>query len=90
MFNIGWAEFLVLVLVFFIFIKPKDIPSVLKSFVKIFHKIRNIWSNFYDEINQSFYAKELKKRNKEILQIEAEIKRMNRKNFANNKKNKRN
>ena len=79
MFSIGWAEFIVLVVVFFVFIKPKDIPLVLKKIVTIFFKFKNILSTFIDEINQNIYVKEFKKRNKEILDIEKEIKKIKKK-----------
>ena len=83
MFNIGWTEFLLLVLIFFVFIKPKDIPSVLKNIFIFFNKFKNYISDITSEIKQSIYAKEFKKRNKEILRIEKELKKFKSKNFFN-------
>ena len=85
MFNIGWAEFLLLVLIFFILIKPKDIPVVLKNILYVFNKIKNYISEITSEINHSIYAKEFKKKNKEILKIEKEIKKIKKKDFFNKK-----
>ena len=83
MLNIGWTEFVFLVLIFFVFIKPKDIPSVLKNIFIFFNKFKNYISDITSEIKQSIYAKEFKKRNKEILRIEKELKKFKSKNFFN-------
>ena len=83
MLNIGWTEFLLLALIFFVFIKPKDIPSVLKNIFIFFNKFKNYISDITSEIKQSIYAKEFKKRNKEILRIEKELKKFKSKNFFN-------
>ena len=83
MFNIGWTEFLLLALIFFVFIKPKDIPLVLKNTLIFFNKIKNYISDITSEIKQSIYAKEFNKRNKEILKIEKELKKFKSKNFFN-------
>ena len=83
MFNIGWTEFLLLALIFFVFIKPKDIPLVLKNIFILFNKFKNYISGITSEIKQSIYAKEFKKRNKEILRIEKELKKFKSKNFFN-------
>jgi len=85
MFNIGWAEFLLLVLIFFILIKPKDIPVVLKNILYVFNKIKNYISEITSEINHSIYAKEFKKKNKEILKNEKEINKIKKKDFFNKK-----
>ena len=85
MFNIGWAEFLLLVLIFFILIKPKDIPVVLKNILYVFNKIKNYISEITSEINHSIYAKKFKKKNKEILKIEKEINKIKKKDFFNKK-----
>ena len=79
MFSIGWTEFIVLVVVFFVFIEPKEVPLILKKIISVFLKFKNILSTFMDEINQSLYVKEFKKRNKDILKIEKEIKKFKKK-----------
>ena len=70
-------------LIFFVFIKPKDIPLVLKNTLIFFNKIKNYISDITSEIKQSIYAKEFNKRNKEILKIEKELKKFKSKNFFN-------
>ena len=79
MFSIGWTEFIVLVVVFFVFIEPKEVPLILKKIISAFLKFKNILSTFMDEINQSLYVKEFKKRNKDILKIEKELKKFKKK-----------
>ena len=85
MFNIGWAEFLLLVLIFFILIKPKDIPVVLKKIFYVFNKFKNFISDITTEINQSIYVEEFKKKNKKILESEKKLKNFKSKNFYNKK-----
>ena len=85
MLNIGWTEFVFLVLIFFIFIKPKDIPLVLKKILYFYNKFKNYITEITTEIDQSDYAKEIKKRNKEILSIEKEIKKIKSKDLFNKK-----
>ena len=79
MFNIGWAEFVILVVVIFVFIEPKEAPLILKKIISLFLKFKNMLSTFMDEINQSIYVKEFKKRNKDILEIEKELKKIKEK-----------
>ena len=69
MFNIGWAEFLLLVLIFFILIKPKDIPVVLKNILYVFNKVKNYISEITSEINHSIYAREFKKKIRKFLKL---------------------
>ena len=85
MLNIGWTEFVLLVLIFFVFIKPKDIPVVLKKIFYVFNKFKNYISDITTEINQSIYSEEFRKKNKKILEIEKEIKKFKNKDFYNKK-----
>ena len=85
MLNIGWTEFVFLVLIFFIFIKPKDIPLVLKKILNFYNKFKNYITDITTETDQSYYAKEIKRRNKEILSIEKEIKKIKSKDLFNKK-----
>ena len=81
MFNIGWTEFLFVVIIFFIFVKPKDIPLVLKKTFSTLNKIKDYISNISNEFNQNLYVKEFKKKNKEILEIEKELKKIKTQNI---------
>ena len=85
MLNICLTEFVFLVLIFFIFIKPKDIPLVLKKILNFYNKFKNYITDITTEIDQSYYAKEIKRRNKEILSIEKEIKKIKSKDLFNKK-----
>ena len=79
MLNIGWTELLLITVVFLIFIKPKDFPFFIKKIAKFFYKIKNYISDITEEINEEIYIDEFKKKNKEILKIEKELKKLKKK-----------
>ena len=79
MFNIGWTELLVITIVFLIFIKPKDIPFFIKKIATFFYKIKNYISDITEEFKEEIYTDEFKKKNKEILKIEKELKKFKKK-----------
>ena len=79
MFNIGWTELLLITIVFLIFIKPKDFPFFIKKIATFFYKIKNYISNITDEFKEDLYLDEFKKKNKEILKIEKELKKLKKK-----------
>ena len=79
MFNIGWTELLLITIVFLIFIKPQDFPFFIKKIAKFFYKIKNYISDITEEIKEEIYIDEFKKKNKEILKIEKELKKLKKK-----------
>ena len=79
MFNIGWTELLLITIVFLIFIKPKDIPFFIKKIATFFYKIKNYMSDITEEFKEEIYTDEFKKKNKEILKIEKELKQFKKK-----------
>jgi sec-independent protein translocase protein TatB len=79
MFNIGWTELLLITIVFLIFIKPKDIPFFIKKIATFFYKIKNYISDITEEFKEEIYTDEFKKKNKEILKIEKELKKFKKK-----------
>ena len=79
MFNIGWTELLLITIVFLIFIKPKDIPFFIKKIATFFYKIKNYTSDITEEFKEEIYTDEFKKKNKEILKIEKELKKFKKK-----------
>ena len=79
MFNIGWTELLLITIVFLIFIKPKDIPFFIKKIVTFFYKIKNYISDITEHFKDEIYIDEFKKKNKEILKIEKELKKFKKK-----------
>ena len=79
MFNIGWTELLLITIVFLIFIKPKDIPFFIKKIATFFYKIKNYISDVTEEFKEEIYTNEFKKKNKEILKIEKELKKFKKK-----------
>lgn len=79
MFNIGWTELLLITIVFLIFIKPKDFPFFIKKIITFFYKIKNYISDITEEFKEEIYIDEFKKKNKEILKIEKELKKLKKK-----------
>jgi len=79
MFNIGWTELLLITIVFLIFIKPKDFPFFIKKIASFFYKIKNYISDITDDFKEDLYLDEFKKKNKEILKIEKELKKLKKK-----------
>ena len=79
MFNIGWTELLLITIVFLIFIKPKDFPFFIKKIATFFYKIKNYISDITEEFKEEIYIDEFKKKNKEILKIEKELKKFKKK-----------
>ena len=79
MFNIGWTELLLITVISLIFIKPKDIPFFIKKVARFFYKIKNYISDITDEFKTDMYVDEFKKKNKEILKIEKELKKLKKK-----------
>ena len=79
MFNIGWTELLLITIVFLIFIKPKDIPFFIKKIATFFYKIKNYISDVTEDFKEEIYTDEFKKKNKEILKIEKELKKFKKK-----------
>ena len=79
MFNIGWTELLLITIVFLIFIKPEDIPFFIKKIATFFYKIKNYISDITEEFKEEIYTDEFKKKNKEILKIEKELKQFKKK-----------
>ena len=79
MLNIGWTELLLITVVFLIFIKPKDFPFFIKKIAKFFYKIKNYISDITEEIKEEIYIYEFKKKNKEILKIEKQLKKLKKK-----------
>ena len=79
MLNIGWTELLLISVVFLIFIKPKDFPFFIKKIAKFFYTIKNYISDITEDIKEEIYIDEFKKKNKEILEIEKELKKLKKK-----------
>ena len=79
MLNIGWTELLLITVVFLIFIKPKDFPFFIKKIAKFFYTIKNYISDITEDIKEEIYIDEFKKKNKEILKIEKELKKLKKK-----------
>ena len=75
MFNIGWAELILLIVISIFLVKPEDYFLFIKYILKFFYKTKNFFSNIFDEMNEEIQIDEFKKKNKTILKIEKELKK---------------
>ena len=61
MFQIGFLEFLIIIILGLIIIGPKRLPEVLKILIKFYKRIENKLSDFKKDIEEDIGADELKK-----------------------------
>lgn len=52
MFNLSFGEIFLILILAVLFIKPKDIPSIIHNIKKAFNKFLSIKSEFLDEIQE--------------------------------------
>lgn len=67
MFDISFSEFILVVVVFVLFVNPKNIPKISHYLGTIFKKINNLFFNVKEEIFREETFKKLKKIEKEIF-----------------------
>lgn len=61
MFQIGFLEILIIIILGLIIIGPKRLPEVLKILIKFYKRIENKLSDFKKDIEEDIGADELKK-----------------------------
>ena len=61
MFQIGFLEILIIIILGLIIIGPKKLPEVLKILIKFYKRIENKLSDFKKDIEEDIGADELKK-----------------------------
>ena len=61
MFQIGFLEILIIIILGLIIIGPKRLPEVLKILIKFYKRIENKLSDFKKDIQEDIGADELKK-----------------------------
>ena len=61
MFQIGFLEILIIIILGLIIIGPKRLPEVLKVLIKFYKRIENKLSDFKKDIEEDIGADELKK-----------------------------
>ena len=57
--NIGWTEMLVIAVVAVIFVGPKDLPSMLRTFGRFSRKVRGIAGDFQRQVDDALREAEL-------------------------------
>lgn len=60
MFNIGFAELLLILLIAFLVVGPKDLPKVARSLAKFVRYLKGKWSEFIEEAELGETVDELK------------------------------
>ena len=59
MFDLGWQEIFVIGTVALIVVGPKDLPKLFNKVGKVFGKIKQISTEFYDQINEAAEMEEI-------------------------------
>lgn len=67
MFDISFSEFILIVVIFVLFVNPKNIPKISHYLGIIFKKINHLFFNVKEEIFREETFKKLKKIEKEIF-----------------------
>lgn len=67
MFDISFSEFILVVIVFVLFVNPKNIPKISHYLGTLFKKINHLFFNVKEEIFREETFKKLKKIEKEIF-----------------------
>tara|TARA_B100001093_G_scaffold345863_1_gene330512 strand:+ start:4574 stop:4819 length:246 start_codon:yes stop_codon:yes gene_type:complete len=61
LFQIGFLEILIILILGFIIIGPKRLPDVIKTLIKLYKRMQNKLSSFKRDIEEDIGADELKK-----------------------------
>lgn len=66
MFNIGFAELIVILLVAFLIVGPSDLPKVARAVAKVYKKARRLWDEIFAALDLESELKDIKKATHEI------------------------
>ena len=83
MFNFSLAEFILVIIVAIVFIKPQDLPELAKMLGKIVGEIKKIYQNLLAQFNEVAKQPEIASLTKE--QISQQIQINNQNNTKNDK-----
>lgn len=61
MFDFSWAEMIVVLVVGLLLIGPEELPSVIKNVKEVFHKLKNMGSEFTASMLESAEIDDIKK-----------------------------
>lgn len=70
MFDLGWTEMVVIVIVAILIIGPKELPAVLRTIGKWVAKARALAREFQDSVNEAIRESEIEDMRKELEQVE--------------------
>ena len=73
MFNIGFNELLVILVIAFIIVGPSDLPKVARGIAKIYKKVRNMWNEVVEAINLETEIGDMNQTKEEVKQAMKEI-----------------
>lgn len=68
MFNIGFSELILILLVAFVIVGPRDLPKVARSLGRGVRWIKKFWKEFQDETGLDEAVKEFKKTSADLEQ----------------------
>ena len=71
MFDIGWAEFLLIGMVALLVIGPKELPGVLRSLGQAIGKVRRMASEFQGQFNEAMREAEMSDLKKSVDEMSA-------------------
>jgi sec-independent protein translocase protein TatB len=73
MFDIGWSELVVIGIVALIFIGPKELPSLLRTFGQLMTKLRGMASEFQGQFQEALREAELDELRKQAEKLSSEV-----------------
>lgn len=73
MFNIGFSELLIILLVAFLVVGPKDLPKVARALARFVRYLKTKWAEFLEETELDDTMKEFRAAGEEIKQAVKEV-----------------
>lgn len=72
MFNVGISELLIILLIAFLVVGPKDLPKVARALARFFRFLKTKWAEFLQETELDSVVKEFEATGKEIDRLKKE------------------
>ena len=66
MFGIGFGELVLILVIAFVFVGPKDLPKVARAIARFYKKIRLLWNEVLAAINLEEEVDEIKQTKEEV------------------------
>ena len=69
MFNIGFSELMIILLIAFLVVGPKDLPKVARALARFVRYLKTKWAEFLEETELDSTVKEFQAAGKEIKEV---------------------